>query len=592
MAHAVLAIAYVMRISIPVDETIVVLAVIAAYLIGAIPFGYLVAKWLKGVDIRTVGSGNIGATNVGRTFGFRFFVLVFLFDMAKGLLPTWGIPHLAGRSGASGLAVAVALATILGHNFPVYLGFKGGKGVATSLGALLALDPVAALASSVGFGVSLLITRYVSVSSIFGGLVFVVAHFVRDRSPWGREHIPMSVLTVALMALLVVRHRKNLGRIAAGTEPKVSLKKRPKDRSPSGFVAVGWLVALAAVVALGAAGVMLWSRVSRQEVLTVGGNTLTEIGRAGTGHQRAERVAFADGGKLLAVTCPRYNRLVLYRVGDDGVLETLNDLELDGKPMAICPLGDRLYVLERPPGDNRHVEPGWLEAFDLKGERVVDKTRVGFYPDDMALSPDGRFAHILTSGRAEGDAKKPAPALEVYDLSAGPKSIGRVEFDGRGDDPARLILSATGRGAAVTLGGSEVVAAVDLSDPALPRLIGRSPLARVEQPYVSRSADDQVVMPVASRRESLCLALAGVGECLVSTLPRESGLEVGLAGPSRSLGRLTLRSGTFGLGQTRPTGLAYSPERGLIAVANRSGGVHLVAIRAGSPAVAARLSGN
>src|SRR5690349_7602333 len=117
--------------------------VVLAYLIGAIPFAFVVVYAVKGIDIRAVGSGNVGATNAGRVLGFRFFVLVFSLDLLKGLLPTHYFPMAAAAisgTGVDGLGVMVALATILGHNFPVYLGFRGGKGVATSLGALLALD--------------------------------------------------------------------------------------------------------------------------------------------------------------------------------------------------------------------------------------------------------------------------------------------------------------------------------------------------------------------------------------------------------------------------------------------------------------------
>src|SRR3954468_15758840 len=110
------------------------LAVVVAYLIGAIPFAYLVVYWAKGIDIRTVGSGNVGATNVGRVLGFRYFLLVFALDVLKGLLPTLGIPRAVAAEGfgVPALPVLVALATILGHNFPIYLKFRGGKGVATS----------------------------------------------------------------------------------------------------------------------------------------------------------------------------------------------------------------------------------------------------------------------------------------------------------------------------------------------------------------------------------------------------------------------------------------------------------------------------
>ena len=138
---------------------------------------------------------------------------------------------LAGHEVAS-LPVFVALGTILGHNFPVYLRFRGGKGVATSLGALLALDTAASLASTTAFVVFLLVTRVVSLSSVLGALAFVFMHFARADRPWQGDQLPMSLLTVALLALVVVRHRKNFARIAAGTEPRVSFRKRrqePKD---------------------------------------------------------------------------------------------------------------------------------------------------------------------------------------------------------------------------------------------------------------------------------------------------------------------------------------------------------------------------
>jgi acyl-phosphate glycerol 3-phosphate acyltransferase len=208
------------------------LFVLAAYLIGAIPFGFLLAKGLKGVDVRTAGSGNIGATNVARVLGVWWFWPVFLLDLSKGLLPTWGFPILAarltGRPAPPDLAVLVAVATIIGHNFPVYLKFLGGKGVATSLGAVFALDPLAGFAAACAFVVFLTVTRFVSLSSIGGGVVFFLAHFARVHAPWSRGERAMSVMTVGLLVLLIARHRKNLARIWAGTEPRVSFRKRKK----------------------------------------------------------------------------------------------------------------------------------------------------------------------------------------------------------------------------------------------------------------------------------------------------------------------------------------------------------------------------
>ena len=153
------------------------LAVLTAYLIGAIPFGYLIARAVRGIDIRTVGSGNIGATNVGRVLGRRFFFIVLALDSMKGLLPAIGLPWLVGRLTGQfpvDLPVLVGLAAILGHTFPVYLTFRGGKGVATSLGVVLALDPASCAAAILVFGVVLVISRYMSLASLVGGAGFAV----------------------------------------------------------------------------------------------------------------------------------------------------------------------------------------------------------------------------------------------------------------------------------------------------------------------------------------------------------------------------------------------------------------------------------
>ena len=169
------------------------LGCLLGYLVGSIPFGYLVYYWVRGVDIRTVGSGNIGATNVGRNLGFRYFLLVFALDVFKGFVPTLGVPlglKSMGILPPADLPVFIALASILGHNFPVYLRFKGGKGVATSLGGLLALDPLACGAAAVCFFIVFFLTRYVSLSSIAGALAFAVGHFARAASPGARRILP------------------------------------------------------------------------------------------------------------------------------------------------------------------------------------------------------------------------------------------------------------------------------------------------------------------------------------------------------------------------------------------------------------------
>jgi glycerol-3-phosphate acyltransferase PlsY len=551
-----------------------VLLIVAAYLIGAIPFGYVIALRLGGIDIRTVGSGNIGATNVGRVLGFRFFVLVFTLDLLKGFLPTLVFPRLlafpAEQGGAAApsptLGVLVALATILGHNFPVYLRFRGGKGVATSLGALLALDAPAALASAAGFGVSLWITRYVSVSSLIGGLVFTVVHFARVRDPFGRGQIAMSVVTIGLLILLIFRHRKNLARVRAGTEPRVSLgKRKPPPAGRIAWVLVAGLAGLGVVVAATIA-----ASASKRATLRLGQYTLAEVARVSTGYQRAERLTFADRGRLLAVTCPRYNRVVLYRVtgGETPGLDLHADIALEGRPVAVCPAEDRFYVLERPRGDACHLEPGFWETYDFKGRRIGSRFQVGFYPDDLAIMPDRKHALVLTSGSAEGGANKPAPALVV--IALGPdapahREVGRVAFDRPGADPERLELSESGRQANVVLvrSGSDQAATIDLTDLSRPFVAGES-------------------SPVAIAREgdAVRLDLPELGGCLARTRPGESRLDLFDAASLRPLGNLPLR-GAMNLSPTRPTGIAHAPGRELLAVASYSGSVHLIAIRPG-----------
>ncbi len=578
------------------------LAVAASYLIGSVPFGYLITRWKKRIDIRTVGSGNLGATNVGRVLGFRYFLVVLLLDLLKGLLPTAAFPWLVGKltGGAPvDLAVLVALAAILGHTFPVYLKFRGGKGVATSLGCVLALDAASCAVAVIAFAGVLIVTRYMSLASLVGGLAFAVAHFVREPEPLAREHVALSVFSIGILVLLTARHRTNLARIWAGTERRVDLRRRPRPNGPpqpSGRIALwllGALVVLASLISAG--GIWFLRRGSESPALDAGPWTLREIDRALTGQQRADRLAFAPGGSRFVVTCPRYDRVIIYEVGARKKLQPIKEIELPGRPVAVAAVAGRFLVLERPPGDARHVEPGWWEAFDLDGNRVGDRHLAGYYPDDMSVAPDGKYLFVISSGRGEGDPRKPLPALEVValdpDAGAG-RVVGRLAFDAN-DDLDRLVLAASSRAAAVLLPRSSQTAAIDLTAPESPRLVGRVPLGPSDAPYISYSSDaDWIMMPVLSH----CTAVAierprdrdEAGDRLGrSTLTRadflicarqdESTLEVLQTSPRCSLGRLSLR-GSFNLGRTRPTGLAYAPERGLLAVATRSGAIHLVEV--------------
>ncbi|MCL6609322.1 MAG: glycerol-3-phosphate 1-O-acyltransferase PlsY, partial [Geminicoccaceae bacterium] len=185
-----------------------------AYLLGSIPFGLILAKILGGSDIRKSGSGNIGATNVARVVGPAAGILTLLLDVAKGAFAVW----LAGRfSGHSATMLMLAgVAALLGHCFPVWLGFKGGKGVATGGGVILALTPLVAVPALAVFAAAFALTRYVSLSSMLAALVVPLAAYL-----WG--HVQAAELYLFLVILVILQHRANIGRLLAGKEPKTSL---------------------------------------------------------------------------------------------------------------------------------------------------------------------------------------------------------------------------------------------------------------------------------------------------------------------------------------------------------------------------------
>lgn len=208
-----------------------VAGVVASYLVGSIPFGYLVAKVVKGIDIREHGSKSIGATNVGRVLGMRYFVLVFLLDFGKGLVPTMLMARLVGQTswGASSPAPATVLcglAAICGHIWPIYLRLKGGKAVATTLGVFFWLVPEAFLAAVLAFVLLVAIFRYVSVGSMAAAIVMVIVELCTEPEPWG-EGLPLTVMCFLVAALIIVRHRANIQRLLAGTENRVGRKKEP-----------------------------------------------------------------------------------------------------------------------------------------------------------------------------------------------------------------------------------------------------------------------------------------------------------------------------------------------------------------------------
>ena len=193
-----------------------------AYCIGAIPSGWLIAR-LRGVDIRKVGSGNIGATNVFRTVGRLYGVLTFFCDALKGFLPVFFLPALAAFFAdtptlLSGLKIVCAAMTVIGHSWPIYLKFKGGKGVATSAGALMALTPPAVGVGLLSWLIVFIPTRYVSIASIAAaGAVAAAGWMLTD---W----LTALLLTV-LAAIIIWRHKPNIQRLRSGTENRFQFKK-------------------------------------------------------------------------------------------------------------------------------------------------------------------------------------------------------------------------------------------------------------------------------------------------------------------------------------------------------------------------------
>ena len=240
-----------------------------AFLAGSIPFGFLIGR-MNGIDIRTVGSGNIGATNLGRALGKRFFYGCFFLDMTKGMMPTLIAGNVMGTLGTMEIQTSdaswwlmVMIASVLGHMFTPWLGFKGGKGVATGLGAMIGVLPAMTIPATGGFVVFMMVLilwRYVSLASCCGAASLPMwtwiafAHYQtmmtrRDstRLDWDRlpaEQIelikadipnfgmPFFIMSLALAFLVIYKHKDNLGRIMIGDEPQIGSSSESPSITP------------------------------------------------------------------------------------------------------------------------------------------------------------------------------------------------------------------------------------------------------------------------------------------------------------------------------------------------------------------------
>lgn len=206
-----------------------VIVAVGAYLAGSIPFGLLIGRVFRGIDIREHGSGNIGATNVSRVLGAKWGIACLVLDALKGLIPVMGLPFLFVDSNAAAfqqLRVIAGVLTIVGHMFPCWLKFKGGKGVATALGVVVVIGPWGSLASLGGFALGMLVSRIVSVSSILAALAFAVTQMiVLSPSPFEPAKVPVAAFSLAVPALIIIRHRSNIARLWRGEEPKFQFAK-------------------------------------------------------------------------------------------------------------------------------------------------------------------------------------------------------------------------------------------------------------------------------------------------------------------------------------------------------------------------------
>jgi len=193
----------------------------ASYFLGSLPFGLLIAKWWKGIDVREHGSGNIGATNVYRVVGKPAGIVVFVLDVGKGVTPPLAAAHLH----LSGWwQIGAGATAILGHSFSPFLGFKGGKGVATGLGVLFGIAPMVGLIGWAAWGVTVAITGYVSLGSIVAAIVLAPLSLLFYKGDTARL-----VFCICAGIFGIFRHRANIGRLLKGTESSFKKRRAPDE---------------------------------------------------------------------------------------------------------------------------------------------------------------------------------------------------------------------------------------------------------------------------------------------------------------------------------------------------------------------------
>ena len=209
---------------------ITVLLILIAYVLGSIPNALWVGKTFKNIDVREHGSKNTGSTNAARVLGAKLGIFTLILDILKGALPTYlgivlGANLLTRITGIDKLdIIVIGMAAILGHTFSLFLKFKGGKAVATTLGVFLVLVPYAILILLVVFFVIFGLTKYVSLASIVSAVALPITVYLTTR------HIPLTILVIIIGLLVKKRHKENIKRLINGTESKLSFSKDKKDK--------------------------------------------------------------------------------------------------------------------------------------------------------------------------------------------------------------------------------------------------------------------------------------------------------------------------------------------------------------------------
>ena len=195
------------------------LSTLIAYIMGSIPFGYLLVRWQKGIDVRASGSGSIGATNVMRNLGVAGFIATFILDVGKGTVAVLLARKMTANDPV--WVAAAAVAAILGHCFPIWLRFKGGKGVATGVGVFIALSPLAVGIVLVVFAAVVGLWRYISLGSVVATAAFPACVFFLDHPP-----MPIVLGSVGGAAIIIAMHQANMRRLLRGTENRLGEKKK------------------------------------------------------------------------------------------------------------------------------------------------------------------------------------------------------------------------------------------------------------------------------------------------------------------------------------------------------------------------------